>query len=122
MAAKTASVNRLPRKNVCGLDGSGISILAAASVGKAFGSRGAPASRCCDDWGCCGNVEGETTAVSPSPTLIRHLSPKLPSKLQRGRRRFRCRGLKFGSSDYYASLDCSIAAGIFATDISERAT
>src|SRR5579871_258542 len=116
MAAKTASVNRLPRKNVCGLDGSGISILSAASVGKGFGSRGAPASRRCDDWGCCGNIEGETTAVSPSPTLIRHLSPKLPSKLQRGKAvpLPRPQVRKHG---YHASLDCSIAAGIFATDI-----
>jgi hypothetical protein len=49
------------------LDGSGISILSAASVGKAFGS-GAPASCFGEEGGCCGNVESETKAVSPSPT------------------------------------------------------
>jgi hypothetical protein len=64
-AAKTARVSRLPRKNVCGLDGSGIS--SAASVSKSFGS-GAPASCFGDGGGCCGNIETETTAISPSPT------------------------------------------------------
>jgi hypothetical protein len=63
-AAKTASVSRLPRKNVCGLDGSGIS--SAASAGKTFGSD-APAFCCGDDWACCGNVESETTAFLHPP-------------------------------------------------------
>jgi len=47
------------------LDGSGISILSAASVGKAFGS-GAPAS-CFGEEEDCGNIENETTVFSPSP-------------------------------------------------------
>jgi len=59
--------NRLPRKNVCGLDGSGISILSTTSVGNAFGS-GAPASCFGDEGESCGNIESETTAVSPAPT------------------------------------------------------
>src|SRR4029079_2951119 len=33
-AAKTANVNKLPRKNVCGLDGSGISTLSTACLSK----------------------------------------------------------------------------------------
>jgi hypothetical protein len=65
MAARTASANRLPRKNVCGLEGSGIS--SAAAVGKVLGS-GAPASCFGDDEGCCGTIETESTTVSPSPT------------------------------------------------------
>jgi hypothetical protein len=33
-----------------------------------FSGSAAPAFCCGDDWVCCGNIESETTAVSPSPT------------------------------------------------------
>ena len=73
-AAKTANVNKLPRKNVCGLDGSGISTLSTACVGKAPGS-GAPASRLGDEGDSCGNIEGETTAFLHPPRKMSWRSP-----------------------------------------------